>query len=334
MAMNPLVPNDPRVEHKYTTIEDDITYHYMLAKPEGKAAATVILLHGWPDLGLGWRFQVPKLLSLGLQVAIPDMLGYGRTSSPSSPLEYSMKKTSAHIAHIIREVTSEPVILGGHDWGAFLAWRTAMYHPSLICGVFTFCVPFFPPRPTVITLEQFVEELPDFRYQLQLASPTAETLAGRSEATLRGFLSSMFGGVTSDELPGFEVSIGLIGERLDKITSTPLMSTEILDHYVQEYSRNGLHGLMNWYRTMSINSEEELPLLANMSGFKFQMPGMIVMAGEDPALPPVMLDGQEMFFASGLKKEIIPGASHWALIHFPEESNKYIEEFVKDVLGK
>ena len=91
---------------------------------------------------------------------------------------------------------------------------------------------------------------------------------------------------------------------------------------------------MNWYRTMSINSEEELPLLANMSGFKFQMPGMIVMAGEDPALPPVMLDGQEMFFASGLKKEVIPGASHWALIHFPEESNKYIEEFVKDVLGK
>ncbi|KAF7863844.1 hypothetical protein EAF04_006809 [Stromatinia cepivora] len=330
--MDSLVPNDPRVEHKYSTIEDGIKYHYMLAKPEGRTIATVVLLHGWPDLGMGWRFQVPHLLSLNIQVIIPDMLGYGQTSSPMSPQEYSMKKTSSHIAHIIREVTTEPIILGGHDWGAFLAWRTAIYYPSLIRGVFTFCIPFFPPRSTVITLEQFVEQLPDFKYQLQLASPIAETVAGKSEATLRGFLSSMFGGVTSEGLPGFEVSTGIIGERLEKINSTPLMTSEILDHYVQEYSRNGLHGPMNWYRTMSINSEEELPLVEKMPGFKFQMPGMIVMAGEDPALPPVMAEGQEIYFAAGLKKEIILGASHWVLTHFPKEANKYIEEFVKEIL--
>jgi alpha-beta hydrolase superfamily lysophospholipase len=45
--MDSLVPNDPRVQHKYSTISDGITYHYMLAKPEGKVAATVVLLHGW-----------------------------------------------------------------------------------------------------------------------------------------------------------------------------------------------------------------------------------------------------------------------------------------------
>lgn len=184
-----------------------------------------------PDLAMGWRFQVPHLMSLGFQVVIPDMLGYGQTSSPSSPEEYSMKRMSGHIAHIIREVTTEPIILGGHDWGAFLAWRTAIYYPNLIRGILTFCIPFFPPQPRVITLEEFVEQLPDFKYQLQLASPVAETLAGKSEATIRGFLCSLYGGVTSEGLPGFDVSTGVIGERLEKINSTPLMTSEILDHY-------------------------------------------------------------------------------------------------------
>lgn len=116
-----LVPNDPRIEHKYSTI-GDITYHYMLAKPQGKPVATIFLLHGWPDLGMGWRNQVPFLVSIGLQVVVPDMLGYGRTSAPDSYEEYSFKKMSAHVAHIIKEVTNERIILGGHDWGSMLVW--------------------------------------------------------------------------------------------------------------------------------------------------------------------------------------------------------------------
>jgi len=180
---------------------------------------------------MGWRFQVPHLLSLGLQVVIPDMLGYGQTSSPTSPSEYSMKNTASHLAHIIQEVSGSPIILGGHDWGAFLAWRVALYFPSLVQGIFTFCVPFFPPRPTAITLEQFVTELPQFQYQLQLAGPTAEKEAGKSEAALRGFICSMFGGVTPEGQPGFEIESGVIMERLESITSTPLMTPEIVDHY-------------------------------------------------------------------------------------------------------
>lgn len=46
MAIDALVPNDPRVQHKFTTI-GDLTYHYMLAKPEGSPVATIVLIHGW-----------------------------------------------------------------------------------------------------------------------------------------------------------------------------------------------------------------------------------------------------------------------------------------------
>ena len=46
MAPEALAPNDQRVEHKFLRIDEDITYHYLLAKPETEPAAMVLLLHG------------------------------------------------------------------------------------------------------------------------------------------------------------------------------------------------------------------------------------------------------------------------------------------------
>lgn len=52
MAVDALVPNDPRVEHKFTSVRG-LTYHYMLAKPEGTPVATVVLCHGWYVFPIG-----------------------------------------------------------------------------------------------------------------------------------------------------------------------------------------------------------------------------------------------------------------------------------------
>ena len=84
---------------------------------------------------MGWRYQVPYLLSLNLQVVVPDMLGYGRTSAPESAEEYTLKKMSAHIATLIKEVTDQPIILGGHDWGAWFVvsnFFTAPLNPDFL----------------------------------------------------------------------------------------------------------------------------------------------------------------------------------------------------------
>ncbi|KAI1487748.1 hypothetical protein F5X96DRAFT_672345 [Biscogniauxia mediterranea] len=59
MPVDALVPNDPRVEHKFF-----------------ETVGTIVLQrHGCkPDFALDWRFQIPFLASLGLQVLAPDML--------------------------------------------------------------------------------------------------------------------------------------------------------------------------------------------------------------------------------------------------------------------
>ncbi|KAI0003943.1 Alpha/Beta hydrolase protein [Xylariaceae sp. FL0662B] len=333
MAPDALTPDDPRVDHHFTDVGGGIKYHYTLANPKGNPTATVLLLHGWPDLGMGWRFQVPYLLSLGLQVIVPDQLGYSQTSAPDAPESYSLKEMSAHMAHIIREVTDKPIILGGHDWGAALAWRLAIYHRPLIRAIFCFCIPFTPPQPTVTSLEEFVKMTPIFRYQLQNAGPEAEALGNESPAHLRGFLNAMYGGLTPEGLPGFDPWVGLIADRLLKVGPSPLVAPEMMNYYVREFSRNGLHGPMNWYRTRSINGQEELALAKQADAFKFQIPAMLVMAGQDGALTPDLADGQEQYFKAGLKKEVIEDASHWILIHCPNETNRFIGEFVTRVLS-
>ncbi|KAI0166411.1 alpha/beta-hydrolase [Xylariaceae sp. FL1272] len=328
-----LVPNDPRVEHKYSTI-GDITYHYMLANPEGKPVATIFLIHGWPDLGLGWRNQVPFLVSLGLQVVVPDMLGYGRTSAPDSYEEYAMKKMTAHIAHIIKEVTNEPIILGGHDWGSLLVWRLGQYYPQLIRGIFSICVPHLPMSPVKQTLEELVEKLPNFKYQLQLAGGEAEQIIAKDpEKRLRGFLNGMFGGRTPEGGVVFTVDRGVVEENIDSIGQSPMVSKDIIDFYVQEYSRHSpaLHGPCNWYRTRWMNANDEAELAKEP--FKFPMPAMLVMAENDNALPPWMAKGQEHHFAAGLRLELLKGSSHWAMAQKPVEVNRFIGEFVKSVLG-
>ncbi|KAH9892938.1 epoxide hydrolase [Xylariomycetidae sp. FL2044] len=332
--MDALVPNDPRVEHKFTSVGGDITYHYMLAKPEGKPIATVVLCHGWPDLGMGWRHQVPYLASLGLQVVVPDMLGFGQTSAPDSPEEYTMKKMAGHMAIIIREVTDEKVIFGGHDWGCGIVWRMTRYHPELVRALFSFCVPYAPPSPVPTTLEQIVERMPSFRYQLRIAAGDVENIVHAEPGRLRKFLDAVYGGRTPEGEAPFTSQRGLEPDKLDRVQPSPLVEPAMMEFYAAEYARHGLHGPCNWYRTREIGSADEVALARADPGFRVQLPTLLVMAGRDVYLPPTLADTQGKFFGEGLlRKEVIPDASHWVLIQTPDVCNKYLGEFLKDVLG-
>lgn len=74
--------SDPSFQYQTATL-NGVEYNYILAEPaSGKVVGTIFLVHGWPDLSLGWRNQIPFLLSKGLRVIAPDMMGYGGTDAP------------------------------------------------------------------------------------------------------------------------------------------------------------------------------------------------------------------------------------------------------------
>ena len=61
------------------------------------------------------------LLQLGYRVVCPDMMGYGRTDAPETPQAsdlayYSFKRAADDIKELARQLGSETIILGGHDW--------------------------------------------------------------------------------------------------------------------------------------------------------------------------------------------------------------------------
>ena len=64
----------------------------------------VILMHGWPELGLSWRHQMPALVAAGYRVAVPDMRGYGGSGKPADTAAYALDVVADDMAAVARHL--------------------------------------------------------------------------------------------------------------------------------------------------------------------------------------------------------------------------------------
>ena len=67
----------PVTEHTVKTARH--TTGYLACGAE--KAPLLIFCHGWPELSLSWRHQLPAFAALGFRCVAPDMRGYGRSST-------------------------------------------------------------------------------------------------------------------------------------------------------------------------------------------------------------------------------------------------------------
>ncbi|KAF4435120.1 restless-like transposase [Fusarium austroafricanum] len=108
---------DSRVTWHTATIRHK-NYHYMKADPDNEPLATIFLLHGFPGLAFGWRYQIPCLQSRGYQIIAPDMLGFGLSSAPCQPSLYALRSIAEDIRDLANLVAKDKkIILGGHEEG-------------------------------------------------------------------------------------------------------------------------------------------------------------------------------------------------------------------------
>ncbi|KAF9872621.1 hypothetical protein CkaCkLH20_09800 [Colletotrichum karsti] len=340
MTVDKITPNDPRIERKQADVRGK-TYSYLHGKPEGGAApkGTVVLIHGFPDISLGWRYQIPMFLSLGYQVVVPDCLGYGQTSSPEALEEFTLKSMADDVKALSEHVApGERIVLGGHDWGGALVWRVALWHPSLLRGVFSVCTPYNAPTTHWFDLADLIAagKFHNFKYQLQLRGPdVADRLT--APADIRQFLQGIYGGKGPDGELVFTTQEGVVFENIGKIGPTPLLSEEEIAYYADNFARSGLRGPTNWYRTRKLNYEEELPLAekAEKEGgapVKVAPPSLFILANRDAALPASMAAGMEQHFEDLTRGEVT--ATHWALWEAPEEVNKQIKAWLDSKVNK
>ena len=92
----------------------------------------VLLIHGWPDSGYLWRHQVPFLTGHGFRVIVPDLRGLGRSDRPAAVADYALRNAVGDVAGILDTLGVGAAHVVGHDWGAAVAWFTAMFLPDRV----------------------------------------------------------------------------------------------------------------------------------------------------------------------------------------------------------
>ncbi len=85
----------------------------------------VVLLHGFPDSGRLWRYQVPVLAAAGFQVIVPDMRGYGGSDKPADVEAYALAALAGDVLAVMGDAGVDRAHVVGHDWGAAVAWGLA-----------------------------------------------------------------------------------------------------------------------------------------------------------------------------------------------------------------
>ncbi|MBZ8181715.1 alpha/beta fold hydrolase [Oscillatoria salina] len=94
--------------------------------------SSVILLHGWPDDGSLWKFQIPTLIEAGYRVICLDWLGHGKSEKVENLNKYTVSSLSTDIITLIDLLELKKVHCVAHDYGAVVAWELVTKYPEYL----------------------------------------------------------------------------------------------------------------------------------------------------------------------------------------------------------
>jgi epoxide hydrolase 4 len=100
----------------------------------------VLLLHGFPECWYAWRHQIPALAE-DFRVVAPDLRGYNLSEKPPDVSAYRLKHLVEDVLALADHYGAETFYLVGHDWGALVAWATALLHPERVSKLVALQVP-------------------------------------------------------------------------------------------------------------------------------------------------------------------------------------------------
>jgi len=105
-------------------------------------APLIIFVHGWPELAISWRHQLPVFAELGFRCVAPDLRGYGRSSIYDKQTDYALEHGVRDMLELLDSLGREKAVWVGHDAGSLVAWTIASHHPERCHGVVSLCIPY------------------------------------------------------------------------------------------------------------------------------------------------------------------------------------------------
>ncbi len=305
---------------------------------EAGSGPLVLLIHGFPELGISWRAQVQALAEAGYHAVAPDMRGYGGTDKPALTADHSILHLVGDMVDLVRALGQTSCVVVGHDWGAPVAWHCALMRPDLFRAVFGLSVPFQPRRPNgpptpamaAISKRLGLGDL----YISQFQAPDAHRVFEVDVATAlrKGFYA--YDGATPDS----RQSTGFIPEGHDFISTVPddaalppWMSEAHFHEYVDAFSAGGFKGPIDWYRCLDAN----WAATAFLQDARIRVPAGFVVGERDP------VRHYAGAHEAGLKdwapdlrlQAVVPGAGHWIQQERPDEVNRLLLNFLHGLAG-
>ena len=254
-----------------------VRLHTILAGPP--QGPLVILLHGFPEFWRGWIHQIGPLAQAGFRVAVPDQRGYNLSDVPRGVEAYRLETLTADICGLADALGRREFMLAGHDWGALVAWSTALTVPGRVRRLAILNV----PHPAVMSSflrkdpRQMLKSWYIAFFQIPLL---AEWLLERRE----------FGGALA---------------MLRASGKAGTFTSQDLEAARQAYRNSGgLRGMIHWYRALA----RYRPTVSG--NLRLRMPVRILWGKQDSALRFEMAQASLEYCDDG-RLTLYEQATHW-----------------------
>jgi pimeloyl-ACP methyl ester carboxylesterase len=316
------------LQHKFVAI-NGIRMHYV----EQGAGPLVVLCHGFPESWYSWRHQLPALATAGFRAVAPDQREYGQTDRPERIEAYDIFNLVGDVVGLVNSLGVDSAVIVGHDWGAPVAWHSALLRPDIFQAIALLSVPYIA-RGTTRPIDRMKALAGDQRfYALYFQEPgrVEKELEEDPRRTMAVLLYSLSGDAPPPDQWKFIfpnsmkfIETGVVPKKLP-----PWLTQADLDFFAGEFERTGFRGGVNWYRNFDRNWE----LTPFLDGAKLRQPALFVAGSEDCVgkMPPGRFKTAGAFTPNLKKQVILPGVGHWTQQERPAEVNQLLVEFLKSL---
>lgn len=295
----------------------------------------VLFVHGFPESWYSWRHQLGPVAEAGFTAAAVDVPGYGGSDKPHAIERYSMENLTRDMASVAKALSPDaPAVVVGHDWGAPIAWNSALLFPEVFRAVGGLSVPYSPPGNASFldVVKKVFTARGKFFYQVYFQDEgVAEAeLEKDPRDTIRRFYYAISGDAPDGTWPTDKVHGDTLLHRLPDPDPFPSwLSEEDLDYYEAEFKASGFRGPLNRYR----NHPRDFEFLSALPDKKIYQPALFIGGERDLVLK--MLPGVDPVEKM---REAVPnlqtgvvleGCGHWTQQEKPDEVNALLIPWLK-----
>ena len=333
------MPSIEITRHKFSN--DRHTTSYLAAGAEDGPVA--ICLHGWPELSISWRNQLPVLAGLGFRVVAPDMRGYGESSVYEQHEDYQLQEAVQDMLDLLAHLGGEQALWIGHDWGSPVVWSIANHHPEKCLGVANLCVPYATlDRGLNAAIELVdrdiypIEEFPAGQWEYMLHYE--EDFVGATkpmDANPRTFCQAIFraGNPEGQGQPAITARVRKDGGWMGGLSEAPeiprddkVISEDELNQYVNSLKRNGFFAANSWYMNHRANAAYAQ---SAVNGGQLSMPVLFLHGRYDYTCETVVSDAARPMreLCTSLSEEIVD-SGHWMAQEKPFAVNRALTRWL------